>query len=144
VPRPSSGALLSETNLEIARRLCESFQRRDNDYPFSVFDEEIVWDVTGAPEMPLPGEMRGVFHGHAGVRAFWSAWLDAWEAIDFDWEVVDLGDQVASLITRQRNHGRASGIWVDQVPYAMIWTIEDGRVKRLDYAHLEETRARAV
>jgi hypothetical protein len=93
--------------------------------------------------MPLPEEMRGVFHGHAGVRTFWSGWLDAWAEIDFDYEIIDLGDQIACLITRQRNKGHASGIWVDQHPYAMIWTIQDGRVTRLDYASLEETRARA-
>ena len=133
-----------DERLEIARRLCESFERRDNDYPFSVFDEDIVWDATGPADLRLPDEMRNVYRGHAGVRAFWSAWLDAWDRIEFDYEIVDLGDQVAALIIRQRNHGRGSGIWVDQEPYAMVWTIEYGRVKRFEYAGLEETRARTV
>jgi hypothetical protein len=43
-------------------------------------------------------------------------------------------------VTRQRNHGRASGIWVDQEPYAQIWTLRGGKVVRMEYTDIDEAR----
>jgi ketosteroid isomerase-like protein len=128
---------LSRENVEIVRGLYEAFARRDNESPFEVFDPEIQWEVA---TFLVPGA-GGDYRGHEGVRTFWRRWLEAWSEIDFDYEVADLGgDRVAGLVTRQRNHGRGSGIWVDQEPYAQIWTLRDGKVVRVEYAELEPTR----
>ena len=131
---------MSRENVEIVRGLYEAFARRDNESPFDVFDPEIEWEVRGF----VATGMAGSYRGHEGVRTFWRRWLEAWSELDFDYEIVDLGgDRVAGLVTRQRNHGRASGIWVEQEPYAQIWTLRDGKVVHMQYADLDETRRHA-
>ena len=109
---------------------------RDNESPFEVFDEEIVWDARGS-SAALPGwEASGlsdVFHGHDGVRRYWRQWLDAWSDIDFQCELIELGDgRIAGIVT-QRNRARHSGVWIDQPPYAQIWTLRDGKVVRVEF-----------
>jgi ketosteroid isomerase-like protein len=128
---------VSRENVEIVRGLYEAFARRDNESPFEVFDEEIEWEVR---EFAATG-IGSSYRGHEGVRTFWRRWLEAWSELDFDYELADLGgDRVAGLITRQRNHGRGSGIWVEQEPYAQIWTLLRGKVVRMEYAELDEAR----
>jgi ketosteroid isomerase-like protein len=114
-------------NVEIVRGLYDAFARRDNESPFEVFDPEIEWDASGTG---FPG-FNELLHGHEGVRKYWRQWLDAWEAIEFTVEnVFDAGDRVVVFV-RQRNKGKLSGIWVDQEPYAQIWTLGNGKVVRM-------------
>jgi ketosteroid isomerase-like protein len=112
--------------VEIVRRLYECFRDRDNEGAFELLDPEIEWDTR---ESQLPG-LDHLYRGHEGVQSFWRQWLDAWDRIDFDFpEPIDLGDgRVLAVITGQRNHGRGTGIWVDQDPYEQLWTIRDGKV----------------
>jgi ketosteroid isomerase-like protein len=128
---------VSAENVEIVRRLIDSFRRRDNEYPFTVFAEDIEWD---ASQVPIFDAQR-VFRGHEGVRDFWRRWLQAWEDIEFKAdEIVESGEDVAVFI-RQRNLGHGSGIWVDQAPYVMIWTFRGGKAVRMRYRTPEEARA---
>ena len=133
-------------DVEIVRGLYEAFERRDNESPFEVFDSDIVWD--GRKIAGVMGRLTGlaeIFHGHEGVRRFWSSWLEAWEEIEFEYEVLPLPDgRVVGLVTRQRNKGRGSGIWVDQGAYAQIWTLRDGKVVKMEYTSTEEARGLAA
>ena len=54
-------------------------------------------------------------------------------------EIVDAGDRVVVMV-HHSGRGRTSGIEVDQ-RYAMVWTVRDGRVMRMD---LYPTRAEAL
>ena len=117
---------MASENVEIVRRLLEAFDRRDNEFPFTVYDEQIVWDVIGFEMVDA-----AVFHGHEGVRSFWRQWLGAWERVEFEVrEIIDAGDTVVSVLC-QRNRGRHSGIEVEMGPYALVWTLRNGKVVRM-------------
>ena len=121
---------MSQENVEIVRRLHESFAKGDNERPFSAYDSAIEWDMSRSSS-PLPGE-ESVFHGHDGVRAYWRAWLAAWEFVDAPVErLVDAGDQVVSLFGPSKLRGKASAVVVDTPPWAQVWTLRDGAVVRM-------------
>jgi ketosteroid isomerase-like protein len=118
-------------NAEIVKRLYESFRTRDNAAAFELYAEDIVWDVTGFDALGL----GGVYHGHDGVRAFWRNWLDAWKGIEWEQtepEMLEDG-RVRVRVYNQRNTGRETGIEVGQKDYEQTWTIENGKVTRVQY-----------
>jgi ketosteroid isomerase-like protein len=122
---------VASENVEIVKRLYESFRTRDNEAPFEYYAEDIVWD---ARTVKAPG-LQQVYRGHDGVRAFWRAWLEAWEEIEVDTdEPVELGDGRVKVRVRQRNRGRETGIWIEQDPYDAFWTLEGGKVVRVEFA----------
>jgi ketosteroid isomerase-like protein len=133
---------VSGENVEIVRGLYEAFARRDNESPFELFADDIEWDTTPYEGAEFAGTGIGqLYRGHDGVRLFWRRWLEAWSEIDFDFEVIDLGgDRVAGIVTRQRNRGHGSGIWVDQQPYAQLWTLREGKVVRMKFVSVAEAR----
>ena len=94
-------------------------------------DPAIEWDARNAG---IPG-LDQIYHGHDGVRTFWRGWLDAWDEIEYEFgEPTTLRDgRVAVPITRQRNRGRGTGIWIENDPYEMVWTIRDGRAVAMQY-----------
>ena len=113
-------------NVELVRRLCATFHdRAAMDAAFAFYAEDIEWDASIVPD-------AGVYRGHDGVRAFWRAYLSAWELIDFEylgWAAEGDDDVVVTLTQRAR--GRASGIDVTLGPYRQRWTVRDGRVVRM-------------
>lgn len=117
---------MSEENVELVRRLGDSFRARDAKTPFEILDPAVVWDTTRSD---FPG-LSEVFHGHEGVRTFWRRWLDAWDQIDFDASGWFDADDMVVVFYEQRNHGRLSGIWAD-LRWAGLWEFADGRVVRL-------------
>jgi ketosteroid isomerase-like protein len=118
-------------NVEIVRRMYDCFRRRDNETPFSIYAEDVVWDARGAQ---IPG-LGHIYHGHEGVRTFWRQWLEAWDEIEFETdEPVELDDGRVQVLVRQRNRGHGTGIWIDQDPYEHFWTLVDGKVKRVEFA----------
>jgi ketosteroid isomerase-like protein len=128
---------VSAENVEIVRALYEAFAQRDNEYPFTVYDEEIVLDQRRSP---IP-DAQEVYHGHDGVRRFWREWLAAWDEIEFELgELVGAGEQVVGFTNNQRMHARATGIWLDMPPYAQIWTLSGGKVVRIEYRPADEAR----
>jgi SnoaL-like domain len=93
-------------------------------------DPEIEWDTRGAG---IPGADQ-LYIGHEGVKEYWRAWLDAWDQIEFEIsDPVELDENhVLARVTWQRNHGRGTGIWIDQRPYEQEWTLRDGKVIRME------------
>ncbi len=108
--------------------LLEKFRAGDHDV-FEHYDPEIVWDATRGGDHV--SDIARVYRGHDGVRAYWGAWLAAWQPIDvFDYELRDSGESVVALISGQRNRGRISGIEVDVSPYALVFTLRERKVVR--------------
>jgi ketosteroid isomerase-like protein len=122
-------------NVEIVKRLYESFRTRDNDAAFELYAEDIVWDVSGFEVLGL----EGVYHGHDGVRAFWRNWLDAWKGIEWEQtEPEELEDgRVVARVCNQRNTGRETGIEIGQKDYEQTWTIENGKVTRVQFRWID-------
>jgi ketosteroid isomerase-like protein len=118
---------MSQENVEIVRDLLEAFARRDHERVFDIYDTDIVWEDRANPV----DEVRGVYHGHEGVRAYWREWLSAWRDIEFEVEDVRAaGDEVVALIRNQRQWGRHSGIETEVPPYGLVFTVLGGKVVR--------------
>ena len=120
--------VVSRENVDLVLSLYRSVEGRDYGSPLELLAEDVVWDLS---RFGLP-DVAKVFHGHDGVRAFWTAWLQAWESLEFHTDTEDLGDRVAVEV-RQRNRGRASGVEVE-FHYFQVFTLRDGRVTAVHVA----------
>ena len=118
--------------VEIVRAMLEMFRRREHETPFAFYADDVVLDASQLPG--LAG--GGVYHGHAGVREFWRAWLASWADIEWEYEVVEgdrSEDQVVVDVSNQRNLGRESRIWVEQGPYRLVFGFRGNEVVSLKY-----------
>jgi ketosteroid isomerase-like protein len=138
---------MSHENVEIARAMLEDFLAGATEYDADgvltrfpgeeVWDAEIVLDFSGAP-MP---DASGVFKGIEACRGFWHEWLGAWDALEYEYEVIDAGDRVVALINNQRMRGRSTGIEMPAgVDYAHVLTFREGRVVHWKI-HLSQAKA---
>jgi ketosteroid isomerase-like protein len=121
---------VGEENVEIVRELFTLFERRQHERAFEYYAEDIEWDGTGLSE--FNPDITGVYRGHDGVRTYWREWLEAWSDIQFDLADVREGEggNVVALVENQRQWGRHSGIETEVPPYALIFTLQDGKVVR--------------
>jgi hypothetical protein len=120
---------MSRENVERWRVLIEEFlaaNREDDWEPWlaklsGILAPDAEWDASA---VRIPG-LGGVYHGRERVVRWWRDWLGAWEAVEFDYELVDAGDRVVFLVN-QRMRGRATGIEVELGEFAQLATFEDG------------------
>ena len=134
---------MSQENVEIVRTLLEGFARRDHERAFDFYDPNIEWDASSTWD--VSADLAGVYHGHDGVRAYWRAWLSAWRDLDFELQdVLDAGDDVVALIRNQHQWGRHSGIRTETPPYALVFTIRNGKVVRWRSFSDQESALKAV
>jgi ketosteroid isomerase-like protein len=116
-------------NVALVRAVIESFSQGDLEYPFAVYDPDIVWENFS----PAPPGMEEVYEGHDGVRRFWRQWLASWERVEFEQQrYIDAGDQVV-VFQRMNTRGRTSGVEMDFSDYAQLWTLRDGKVVRMQF-----------
>jgi ketosteroid isomerase-like protein len=128
---------MSLENVERLRSAFEGFLKREPGWGSDgLLDPEVVWDSTDTQIFDLDR----VYHGPEGVRDFWREWLNAWETVDFEYELVDAGDSVVALID-QRMRGRSTGLEVPMGKYAQVWTFRDGLVIHFK---LYETQSEAL
>ena len=119
---------MSQHNVAIVEILIDKFRAGDHDV-FEYYDASIEWDATRGGDHI--SDIANLYRGHDGVRAYWRAWMSAWEPMTvWDYELRDAGESVVALISGQRNRGRSSGIEVDVPPYALVFTLRDGKVIR--------------
>ena len=90
-----------------------------------LFHPDFELDTTRAPTPDL----RGKFQGPA-VMGAWREWLEAWESLEFEVDLIDAGDHVLAALTRQTMRGRASGVEVELGAYWQLFSFRDGRVIR--------------
>jgi ketosteroid isomerase-like protein len=118
-------------NVELARSYFEGIARasRDNfDIETTItkmaeyWDPEIEWDTRGGPVEDIAGVYRGI----EGATQWCREWFEAWEALHFEYEVVDAGDQVVVTLPDLRLRGRSSGIEVAMGKHAWVITFRDG------------------
>ena len=126
---------MSRENADLVLSLYRAIEGREYESPFEHLSEDIVWDLS---RFGLP-DVAKVFTGHDGVRKFWTAWLQAWESLEFHTDTEELGDRVVVEV-RQRNRGRASGVEVE-FHYFQVFTVKDGKVTAV---HVAPDRAEAV
>jgi ketosteroid isomerase-like protein len=117
---------MSRENMELVRRVYDAATRRDSTAVLALYDPDVELDNTR-----LQVVSGGVYHGHAGLRAFFQQWNEAWESIDYDVEeLIDAGDDHVVSVVSRHGRGRSSGIEV-AVRVALLWTIRDGKVIRV-------------
>jgi hypothetical protein len=119
---------MSRENVELWRKTVEGFLRGSESgweawlaKIAEILDPAVEWD---ASEVAIPG-LVGVYRGKEAVLRWWREWLDAWETVEFDYELVDAGDRVVMLLD-QRMRGRSTGIEVPIGKYAQLATFKDG------------------
>ena|SRR5947207_1951348 len=128
---------MSRENVELVRSMFEFFLASQRDSGFDSFLAAIEsgpyvpgieWDSREAESLGIT-DISGIYHGADGVARFWREWLDAWEAVQFEFELVDAGECVVALID-QRMRGRSTHIEVPLGKYAHVWTFRDGLVTK--------------
>src|SRR6478672_2745753 len=130
---------MSQENVEIVREIYRAVARRDAGSAFSVYADDIVWEVSARRELV----MDRVYHGHEGVRRFWRDALSAFGEVDLDVEeLIDAGDRVVALI-REREIGRTSRVPVE-ASHAAVWTLADGKVIRMQVFDDRQQALKAV
>ncbi len=122
---------MSKENVEIVRRVYEAAARRDAETVLALYDPEVELDPSRLGVAGFAGGVEGIYRGHAGLRSFFHEWHEAWGVIEYDFdELIDAGgEHVISVVTRHAR-GRASGAEVER-PFALAWTVRDGKVVEL-------------
>jgi ketosteroid isomerase-like protein len=114
---------MSRDNAERLRSAFDDFLAGGRDFGADLLDPDVEWDSS---EMPVP-DIADRYQGIEGVRRFWRDWLAAWEAVEFEYEVVDAGDRVVALVD-QRMRGRSTGIEIVFGKYAQVYTFREGLI----------------
>lgn len=112
-----------QQNLETVQRGYEAFGRGDIDALLALFDDDIVWESPGPPELPTAGSRRG----KQQVAAFFDAVNTVFDMQQFEPETfLADGDRVV-VLGRDTAAVRATGKVV-RSPWAHAFTLRNGKV----------------
>jgi ketosteroid isomerase-like protein len=127
---------VSAENLDLVRRIYLEWELGDfssNDWA----DPEIEYEI---PELSAE-----VHHGIEEMKRAWLNWAGEWEDLSIrPTGIRELAD--GRILTTHSFHGkgRTSGVPVDELPGAGIWTFRDGKVVRYQgYTEVERAFADA-
>jgi hypothetical protein len=126
--------------LRTCRRAYAAFNRRDLPVFLSMFDPEVVYDVSRVRDWPD----QQSFYGLAGVTEMALNWYAIW---DFSFELQelrDLGRDRCLLLSEFRMTGAESGVPLEHVPWAQIGTARRGRWVRVENFTDREEALRAA
>jgi ketosteroid isomerase-like protein len=134
---------MSQENVEIVRRLFDAVVRRDNATVLSLYDPDVEWDGSRHRWSEiLDGEAR--WRGHDGLRRWAREYYANWESLeDSIEELIDAGDDVVTIVTT-RGRGRASGVAVEWLHHAAVWTVQNGRIVRVVWFPTREEALESV
>jgi ketosteroid isomerase-like protein len=117
---------MSQQNLDLVRRLFAVYNDRSFAENADLIDPDIVWDVS---RVTLPEAAS--YAGRSELLGFAEDWAEGFVSQRVEVEdMVDAGDRVVVKV-HHRGQGQSSGIEIAQ-RFAMVWTIADGRAKRMD------------
>jgi ketosteroid isomerase-like protein len=110
---------MSQANIEVVRRLFDSYVRGDYAEAATCLAVDVVYEV--GQELPA--------RGREAVRVMWERWDDTWDELEtVPEEFIDAGDQV--LVTVHYSaRGRGSGIKFEERLFD-VYTFCDGRCVR--------------
>ncbi len=123
-PRDTARAM-SEENVERARRGLEAFNGGDVEAATADMHPDVEW-------RPL-GEMAfgDVVVGREAVRRFWREWRETFEGFRLIIDDVKEAPVGALATTRAIGRGLASGMELTAGPFFQVFTIEDGKLRKL-------------
>ena len=87
------------------------------------WDPDVEYDMSEAPVLDISGIYRGIEE----CQKLWREWFTAWDALQFEYELVDAGDRAVVLIDL-RMLGRATGIEVAFGKHAFVTAFRDGLI----------------
>ena len=110
---------MSQANVEVVRRLFDSYQRGDYAEAAACLAADIVYEV--GQELPA--------RGREAVRAMWERWDSTWDELEtVPEEFIDAGQQV--LVTVHYSaRGQGSGIKYEERLFE-VYTFSDGQCVR--------------
>jgi hypothetical protein len=119
---------MSQENVELLRPSTEAFlagtSESDREGMLTkiaeLWDPDIEMDTSEVPVL----DISGVYRGKEEVRQLWREWLSAWDALEFEYELVGAGDRVVQLIDL-RMRGRSTGIEMPFGKMAWAYTFRD-------------------
>jgi ketosteroid isomerase-like protein len=118
---------MSQANVEVVRKLFESYERGDYAEAVECLAPDVVYEV--GQELPAIGR--------AAVRAMWERWDSTWDELEtVPEELIDAGDHVLVTV-RYSTRGRGSGIKYEERLFD-IYTFADGKC-----VHKREFRERS-
>jgi ketosteroid isomerase-like protein len=126
---------VSESNVEVVRRLFELYASGGMEAALEVLDEQLV--IVIPPEMSAEPDS---YHGHEGARRYFAGFDGMLE--DVRYEALDLIPEGEHVLVRARLAGRgvSSGLEVD-LESIVVHTVEGGKVTRIEpYTDLESAR----
>jgi ketosteroid isomerase-like protein len=134
---------MSQENVEVVRRLFDAVARRDSETVLSLYDPDVEWDgsrhrwseVIGGPPR---------WRGHDGLRRWAREYYESWESLEDTIEdVIDAGEDVVVIVST-RGRGRTSGIAVEWLHHAAVWSVRDGRIVRVVWFPTREEALESV
>ena len=128
VRRPPSSPMRRKLLERNCLRAFSAFNRRDLRVFVSLFDPDVVYDVSHIHGWPD----EQVYHGHAGLvnmATNWYAHLNFWFEL---LELHDLGGPTVLVVGEFQLEGAESGVPLEHVPWIQLATARRGRGVRID------------
>jgi ketosteroid isomerase-like protein len=113
---------MSEENVDVILKAVEAVNRRDADAFVAGVSPDVEWETN--PEMVGLG---GIYHGRAGVRAFFEHLfgLETWESIHVEVEeITEASDDRVLLGLLAKARGRGSGVPTEGLLWQVFWFAE--------------------
>ena len=116
---------MSQENVEAGQALADAVNRRDLDAAAALLAPDVVWEEN--PEFP---GLREVYHGRAGVRAWWEEILEAVENLHLEVEkLTELGDDRVFGEFFLTGRGKGSGVPIEQRAWN-VFSFAEGKITR--------------
>jgi ketosteroid isomerase-like protein len=134
---------MAQENVEIVRRLFDAVARRDSATVLSLYDQDVEWEGSRHRWSEILGGTP-CWRGHDGLRRWSREYYETWESLeDSIEEVIDAGEDVVVIVST-RGRGRASGVAVEWLHHAAVWTVRDGRIVRVVWFPTREEALESV
>jgi ketosteroid isomerase-like protein len=118
---------MSQENVAVVQGLVDASGRRDLDAIMAALDPAIEW----TPVESDPG--YSVHRGHDDVRAWLAEWFEALPDMRWDAErILVAGDEAVVALVRMAGRGAASGLDVKTPTYGVVFTVQAGKVVRIE------------
>jgi ketosteroid isomerase-like protein len=124
----------------VVREMLRRFEARENERVYDLIADDVVFDTTAWPAFAA---MAGVYHGHAGMRQFWSDWFSMFKDVEVTHDEIQRGPHGVVVSHEQRSIGRQSGIPAHQ-RYWAVYTVRGGMVGAVNFHDDEDAARRAA
>jgi ketosteroid isomerase-like protein len=126
---------MTASNVEVVKRLFESFAEGGIEPALAVLSEDVVIEIP--PDLSAEPDN---YHGHDGVRRYFAGFDGMIEEVRYEaLELIPAGEHVLTKI-RLAGRGVSSGLEVD-LEAVVVHKVVDGKIARITpYADLESAR----